>query len=397
MLRSTSKQTRRDFVHLLHSSKKWLKQVWSYFLQYSGNRNAGKGISHPDVICSWQAKLVFSVADKAEKWKETPCYCDVDRGDAQNNNNLPGSHKKAKMKIRTLSLGGRPWRSPWGRLISSVLKMKGKWWSFPMKSHLQPVHKHELLINYLMKSRKPLHTLSSTAQTYYSLVPNKIKRTHWGCKLSYLEVENARIKVSWGHKYWQRNNPKAPAGRFQHQGLVVHTRASCYCSSHFPVLPGNLFSAAECLISFQEPECSVEGVKIFFTLYTELCSVLLGGCLGQSEELWPLVAAPTHRAGPVVAVLLICSCVNNFLTLVLPSSSSQLAAQDPWCRVKGFGSSPRRCPEQLLAGCSCLLPITRSQHLILVAFLGQDGHKGCSHTNQGRMPPQVSHCKVGKG
>lgn len=135
---------------------------------------------------------------------------------------------------------------------------------------------------------------------------------------------------------------------------MVHTRASCYCSSHFPVLPGNLFSAAECLISFQEPECSVEGVKIFFTLYTELWLCAPGGCLGQPEELWPLVVAPTHRAGPVVAVLLICSCVNNFLTLVLPTSSSQLAAKDPWCRVKGFGSSCRRCPERLLAGCSCL-------------------------------------------
>lgn len=42
-----------------------------------------------------------------------------------------------------------------------------------MKSYLQPVHKHELLINYLMKSRKPLHNLSSTAQTPKSLIKLK--------------------------------------------------------------------------------------------------------------------------------------------------------------------------------------------------------------------------------
>lgn len=158
MFRSTSKQTRRDFVHFLRSSKKWLKlKVWSDFL--TDFRECRERHFLPWCHLQLTSKQVFSVADKAEKWKETPCYCDVDSREVQNNNNLPDSCKNAKMKIRTLSLGDRPWKSPWGRIISSMLKVKVKWWRFPVKSHLQPVHKHELLINYLMKSRKPLHNL----------------------------------------------------------------------------------------------------------------------------------------------------------------------------------------------------------------------------------------------
>lgn len=53
---------------------------------------------------------------------------------------------------------------------------------------------------------------------YYSLVPNKTKRTHWGCKLNYFEVENALLRLPERTSIGRGTNQKPPQWDFSTNG-----------------------------------------------------------------------------------------------------------------------------------------------------------------------------------
>lgn len=232
---------------------------------------------------------------------------------------------------------------------------------------------------------------------YYSLVPNKTKRTHWGCKLNYFEVENALLRWPERTSIGRGTNQKPPQWDFSTNGwwftpelpaTTVATVLTYLETSSVLLSVLDWFSRAwvlsgRCEVILQ-PGWAAAGTE----LWLSAVSVLLEGCSGKPEEQWPLGVAPTRRAGSVAAVPLIFSCVNNFSHLYFPSAAPSSLQRLLGAGQRDLGAAPGDAVSSSLQDAPACLPITSAQHLILVAFLRQGRPEGCSQTNSSQNENQ---------
>lgn len=145
MFRSTSKQTRIDFVHFLYSSPKWLKQMVCSYFTYRLQRTGMQQNAAPATMSS--------AADKKNRYSR----CRQGRKNKWNNHVTAMLTVEMFRTICQVQTKRQKWSMElylWETGHSAVQAAESfpECWrwnpndrKFPMKPYLQPAHKHEFL------------------------------------------------------------------------------------------------------------------------------------------------------------------------------------------------------------------------------------------------------------